>query len=316
MTNEQIQTLAQILERKDAVLSKIGDEIEDARSRKDQAQHKKLEANLARARKRYEQVSLELELEAVTAAGDQLAASRITRKINDIRAWAVEGNLGLVKVVVKKFDLRGGRLEWEDLEQSGLEALMVAWNQWSPDKSLFGHYAMNYIRGSVGREVQLHEFPTMRYDDYCARPSITEARDQLRRLADAMGRPNYDPTFEEIATASGKTVGQVKKVLTTGLVSLSAPLGEGFTLGDTLEVAAPVMVALDVEASLALASKLLEDKHIQAVFTLICTRGLDGSPRQTIGEAATVIGVNRESLRRRLRTIEDSEIGTLEALFN
>jgi DNA-directed RNA polymerase sigma subunit (sigma70/sigma32) len=202
------------------------------------------------------------------------------------------------------------------MQQSGMLAMLGAWKQWTPGRSTFGHYAMTYIRGAINREVQHVEFATLRYDDYCARPAINAAREALREEAAKDGRVNYDPTFEEIAARSKKTVGQVKKVLTTALVSMSAPLGDGITLGDTLDVAAPEVVELDIEESIKRTSELLGDRHIQAVFTAICVNGLDGSEPQTINDVSVTTGVNRESLRRRLRSIPEGAQREMKALFS
>ena len=139
----------------------------------------------------------EVELALKIRAGDTKAYDKM-----------LESNLRLVVKMAKRYMNRG--LSFLDLIAEGNIGLMRAVDKFNPDLGFrFSTYATWWIKQNVERAL-LNQTRTIRVPIHV----LKELNVYLRAMNDLRRKTNRDPSLEEVAEYLGKTVAQLKKVLT------------------------------------------------------------------------------------------------------
>ncbi len=218
-------------------------------------------------------------------------------RIDAVKQEMVRGNLRLVLSIAKRF--RGRGLSFEDLVQEGNLGLMKAVVRYDHTKgNRFSTYATWWVRQSIIRGIY-DKARTIRLPVHCIeqRNRFTKV---FNELVHDLGR---DPTLEEIAARSKVSAEKIQMILThtSQHLSMETPVGEEQQrLGDLLvDEAAPSPVALyaqkELERIICLAMARLqprEEKILRLRF------GIGGSAPKTLETIGREFGVSKERIRQ------------------
>ena len=230
-------------------------------------------------------------MERGLTVGEERALGRAARGGSAAaRAALIQGNMGLVGMVARRFMGRG--LEREDLLQEGVIGLAAAVDRWDPERGVrFATYAVPWIRQRLSRAVQ-------NGGELVRRPPHVHERwgrveQHRRQLAGALGR---EPSAAELAAAVGLTVEQLEALRPVAVVSLDA--GEGAEGLAALGAAPEGVEAQAVErcaraARVAILRRLLA--RLPARDRQVLLRRLNGETLRAIGSD---LELSREGVRQ------------------
>ena len=210
-------------------------------------------------------------------------------------------NLKLVISIAKKYG--GKSLDFCDLIQEGNVGLVRAINRYDVDKGCkFSTYATWWIKQNITRSIATT-------DDAIRRPvHIVERYNKCFRFMERYSIANgCNPSEEEIATALGFTVEQVKEILSTFVshASLDAPVNAeeddsklSDFIPDTENLPENIFISEDFKEVM---KKAMQYSLTQREIDVICNRfGLDNSDGKThtLEEVGQIFGVTRERARQ------------------
>ncbi|WP_174873365.1 RNA polymerase sigma factor RpoS [Vogesella oryzae] len=186
------------------------------------------EAEEAAAAKEYEEIADVTQIylndigsnALLTPAEEVALARRVVQGDFTARQKMIEHNLRLVVNIAKHYINRG--LALLDLIEEGNIGLMHALEKFDPERGFrFSTYATWWIRQSIERAI-MNQSRTIRLPVHVIKELNVYLR-ASRHLESQMGR---EPSIEDIAHLTGKTVEEVRKVLNLNerMASLDAPL--------------------------------------------------------------------------------------------
>ena len=227
-------------------------------------------------------------------------AARIKKGDQEARETFIKANLRLVIKIARDYENLG--LPLLDLINEGNIGLMKAVERFDPVKGAkFSTYGSFWIKQSLKRALA-NQGKTIRLPVH-----QVDGLRKLRKLADLLHDEfDREPTHEELALASGKSVRKISHLLTIASTpaSLDAQVDGG-------ESDASFLSEFIADEGMQTASDILETQSIYALLhevldqldsrerTIITLRfGLDGNDQKTLGEVGTHFNVTRERIRQ------------------
>lgn len=237
--------------------------------------------------------------ESTTATSSRLRRSR--RRLDDLTAEIVEGNLGLVRSYTRRFGGAANADSRAEFESAGLLGLMRAIDSYEPERGPFGQWAFKPIQREVLRAVRDRDFPNLNHGDFEKRPLVLRTQRELRSIDDS-----YEPSFAEIAAAADVTVAQVTRILDAPhLDSISdqrsVEMDDGDDLGDAdiaCRDALPdhlLISSLTLDGLRRVALHVLDEREL---FVVVRRFGLDDEPTEKLNEIGDMLGLSREAVRQ------------------
>lgn len=237
--------------------------------------------------------------EASTATSSRLRRSR--RRLDDLNAEIVAGNLGLVRSYTRRFGGAANADSRSEFESAGMLGLMRAIDSYEPERGPFGQWAFKPIQREVLRAVRDRDFPNLNHGDFEKRPLVLRTQRELRSIDDS-----YEPSFAEIAAAADVTVAQVTRILDAPhLDSISdqrsVEMDDGDDLGDADIVcrdALPdhlLISSLTLDGLRRVALHVLDEREL---FVVVRRFGLDDEPTEKLNEIGDMLGLSREAVRQ------------------
>lgn len=233
----------------------------------------------------------------IDAAG-RVAIKRLRRQLNEVTTQVVSANLGLVRSYCRRFTSNSSRDDSADFEAAGMLGLMRAIDSFDPSQGRFGHWAFKPIQREVLRAVRGADHQNVSLGDFERRPEILRAYRQLQG-----DETEHKPSYQEVATAVGATVDQVRRVIAPPrFESVHNPVGDSgdVTLGDTIECQSPgpeptVMASMTLSALKTFGLAALDPREL---FVLVRRFGLDGEPEDKLADIGETLGLSREAIRQ------------------
>jgi RNA polymerase sigma factor (sigma-70 family) len=233
----------------------------------------------------------------IDAAG-RIAIKRLRRQLNEVTTQVVSANLGLVRSYCRRFTSNSSRDDSADFEAAGMLGLMRAIDSFDPSQGRFGHWAFKPIQREVLRAVRGADHQNVSLGDFERRPEILRAYRQLQG-----DETEHKPSYQEVATAVGATVDQVRRVIAPPrFESVHNPVGDSgdVTLGDTIECQSPgpeptVMASMTLSALKTFGLATLDPREL---FVLVRRFGLDGEPEDKLADIGETLGLSREAIRQ------------------
>ena len=209
------------------------------------------------------------------------------------RDEVITGNMGLVYMVLRRFQNRGQ--EMEDLFQIGIIGLMKAIDKFdiSTDYA-FSTYAVPMIIGEIRRFLR---------DDGILHVS-RQVKDNARRIAIAKEelkkRHNIDPTIQELVSYTGLEAGEILMAMeaTTEVDSIYRPIGNHKDSEGN-----PLLLAETLEDHRATEAEMIDQITVRQILDslkeqeriLIQLRYLEG---KTQSQCASLLGMNQVAVSR------------------
>lgn len=234
----------------------------------------------------------------LTAEEEGVLTRRVKTGDFEARQTMIERNLRLVVNIAKHYLNRG--IPLLDLVEEGNLGLMHALEKFDPERGFrFSTYATWWIRQNIERAI-MNQSRTIRLPVHVVKELNQVLRAQ-RKLA-ALGNGEY--TLEDVSAATGKSLDEVRGLLTLGehTASLDAPLDidPNLSIGESLadDQACPVDMTIQSHEVEDLVrdwiSKLSEKQR-----TVIRHRyGIDECEIMTLEELAVQLGLTRERVRQ------------------
>lgn len=237
-------------------------------------------------------------LRVLKAAEEQDYIRRMNRGDDKAREILITHNLKLVVYVAKRYLGRG--LPLLDLVEEGNLGLMHSLEKFDPDRGFrLSTYALWWIRQSIEQALMNHS-RTIRLPVHV----VKELNGCLRARSKLESQGVVDPSPEEIADATGKSVEAVRKVMQLNRppVQLDAPLDidPDLALGDVIadERCVPPedqIYQAELESYVAEWLARLSDKHRWVIERRF---GLNNQDLATLEELAGELQVSRERVRQ------------------
>jgi RNA polymerase primary sigma factor len=242
-------------------------------------------------------MSVRTEASSAMSAAEQTHLARKVR-LGDgaARQRMIEGNLGLVFVIARRYGGRG--VPFADLVQEGTIGLAQAVERFDPARgATFSTYAVWWIRRAMLDAIA--QSKPIRVPAPAARKlaAVRRSEAELRRAG------TRAVTTEAIAEATGLSAATVRWLRTAPVVSVSLddPIGEdGASLGDLVadrNATDPVerAIALDDRRSVSRLLALLPARHREV---LNRRYGLDQAPAESHEQIGARLGVGEERSRQ------------------
>lgn len=243
----------------------------------------------------------------LTAEDERELAGKIANGDEAARDRMIESNLRLVVKIAKRYMNRG--LPFLDLIEEGNLGLIKAVEKFKVSKGCrFSTYATWWIRQSIERAL-VNQSRTIRLPVH-----VSDDINKLIKISrELVQRLKRDPTDEELADATDRSVAHVRKmmVLVRKTYSIEHPMGEhdDYSLIDTIEdenSPDPVGMIEELESFsrvLNLMGHLTETERE----ILMMRFGLDDREPETLDTIGRIFGVTRE----RIRQIEAKSLANL-----
>lgn len=147
-------------------------------------------------------------------------------------------NFGLVAKYARRFQLSSSGNIWsDDVRQEGSVQLWLKFLKWDPDQGTFGSFVSKHVEGKVRRAVRKGEQQMLSDYDWEQRPNVFAAEKRLKEQFVAAldaGLPAKAPTLQEIASEAGCPVQTVRRIFSSRVEHLDAPVSEDTTLADLI----------------------------------------------------------------------------------
>jgi RNA polymerase primary sigma factor len=250
----------------------------------------------------------------LTAAEEVTLAKRVERGDLDAKERMVEANLRLVVSIAKRYRNQG--LDFMELIQEGSIGLVRAVEKFDHRRGFkFSTYATWWIRQAISRALA-DKSRTIRIPIHINQ-TLQKLNGAQRRLESVGDR---DPTFEEIAAASGVDIDpdEAELIMTASRspVSLDKPVGgqedEGAELGHLIpdeSAVSPFEAAADAFDRARLVETLENLPHRERRIVEL-RYGLFGERPRTLDEVGSMFSLTRE----RTRQIEEKAVRKLASL--